>query len=318
MSKTKYHFNPKSLTFEVSKTSMKQIIKRILMFLASAFSFAIVVVLIAFYILDSPKEKILKKENNALKDEIVLLQHKIDQIQGVVNDMQERDDHIYRTIFECTPYPQEKRTINLPYQSYLAFNDKQAQEILNMTHTKLNQLLVSTAAQSHSFEEVLKMVEHKEEMMKCIPAIKPLKNGKLISGFGYRFHPILKVLRPHTGVDIVAPRGTPIYATADGKIIEQNGMSGYGVNVVIDHGYSYKTLYAHLSKKVVKTGQTVKRGQIIGYVGSTGLSQAPHLHYEVIKNGVKVNPVHFFFNDVTPEEYQEILEASKKVNQSLS
>lgn len=156
-------------------------------------------------------------------------------------------------------------------------------------------------------------------MLAAIPAIRPIKNMKRISsGFGYRYHPILKILRPHTGIDIAAPKGTPIYATADGVVSRESPGSGYGITVVLNHGYSYKTLYAHLSKKAVRPGKRVKRGDIIGYVGSTGLSFGPHLHYEVIKGGVRVNPVHYFFNDITPEEYDMILESSKVVNQALS
>ena len=320
MKKTKYHFDQKSLTFEETKISFKQIVKKVVMFLLTAFALAVVSVFTIFYLIDSPKEKILIRENNALKDEMLAMQEKIDMIQNVVNDLQDRDDHIYRTIFESKPYPGDQRSAPENDYRHLAFNDKKSKEILTQTHQKLDRLVVSTAAQSRSFDEVLKMAAQKEEMMLRIPAIKPLKNGNLVSGFGYRFHPILKILRPHTGVDIIAPKGTPVFATADGTVIEDKnfGGGGYGVNVVIDHGYSYKTLYAHLNKKVVRHGQKVKRGEILGYVGSTGLSQAPHLHYEVIKNGVKINPVHYFFNDITPQEYEEILEASKKVNQSLS
>jgi len=179
--------------------------------------------------------------------------------------------------------------------------------------------MVRLAVQSRSQDTVAQLAKQKETMLQSIPAIRPLKNmSSISSGFGMRYHPILKTLRRHTGIDIAAPRGTPVYATADGTVSREDGGSGYGITVIINHGYSYKTLYAHLSKKAVKPGQRVTRGQVIGYVGNTGLSFGSHLHYEVIKSGTPVNPVHFFFNDITPKEYDEILESSKKINQALS
>jgi murein DD-endopeptidase MepM/ murein hydrolase activator NlpD len=156
-------------------------------------------------------------------------------------------------------------------------------------------------------------------MLASIPAIRPIKNMyNVTSGFGMRFHPILKTLRMHAGVDITAPKGTPVYATADGVVTSKQAQAGYGTSLIINHGYSYETLYAHLSKKVVKAGQKVKRGELIGYVGNTGLSVGSHLHYEVWRNGVPVNPVYFFISDITPQEYNTILESSKIMNQALS
>ena len=191
--------------------------------------------------------------------------------------------------------------------------------LLNDVTRKADRLCVELSVQSYSFDTIAGMVGQKSEMLRCIPAIRPLPNiYEVQSGFGYRYHPILKVLRPHTGIDIAAKKGTPVYATADGVVSRQKTGSGYGITVLIDHGYSYQTLYAHLSKKAVKPGEKVVRGQIIGYVGSTGISTGSHLHYEVIKGGKKVNPVHYFFNDITPEEYDAILKSSQKVNQALS
>jgi murein DD-endopeptidase MepM/ murein hydrolase activator NlpD len=163
------------------------------------------------------------------------------------------------------------------------------------------------------------LAENKSDMLAAIPAIRPIKNMyNVTSGFGMRIHPILKIYRKHTGVDITAPRGTPIYATADGVVSREQVSAGYGIHILINHGYSYQTLYGHLSKKVVKPGQKIKRGELIGYVGNTGQSMGPHLHYEVWKNGTPVNPVIYFTSDITPEEYNAILESSKKVNQALS
>ena len=158
-------------------------------------------------------------------------------------------------------------------------------------------------------------------MLACIPAIQPVSNKELrriASGFGYRYHPIYKTLRMHTGMDFSAPRGTPIYATGNGKVKSTKRKSGYGKTCVVDHGFGYKTLYGHMSKIIVKRGQKVKRGEIIGYVGSTGTSTSPHLHYEVRINDKPVNPVHYFFNDLSPEEYEKVIEISSRINQSLS
>jgi murein DD-endopeptidase MepM/ murein hydrolase activator NlpD len=184
---------------------------------------------------------------------------------------------------------------------------------------KTNLLLLKLNEERKSLDTLSQLAENKSDMLSAIPAIRPIKNMyNVTSGFGMRYHPILKIWRPHTGVDITAPRGTPVYATADGVVSRNQVAHGYGTNVVIDHGYSYQTLYAHLSRKVVKPGQKVKRGELIGYVGTTGLSMGPHLHYEVWKNGNPVNPVQFFTSDITLEEYNAILESSKKVNQALS
>ena len=191
--------------------------------------------------------------------------------------------------------------------------------MLNAVKLKADKLCVELAVQSRSFDTISQLVGKKAEMLRRIPAIRPLPNMyEISSGFGRRYHPILKVLRAHTGIDIAAAKGTPVYATADGTVSSQTPGGGYGNVIVINHGYSYQTLYAHLSKKAVRPGQKVTRGEIIGYVGSTGMSSGPHLHYEVIKDGVRVNPVHYFFNDITPEEYDAILKSSRKVNQALS
>jgi murein DD-endopeptidase MepM/ murein hydrolase activator NlpD len=188
-----------------------------------------------------------------------------------------------------------------------------------MIETKTEKLILQLAVEKKSIDTLLKMANTKNEMLLAIPAIRPIKNMyDITSGFGMRYHPILKTLRPHSGIDITAPKGTPVYATADGVISYEEPQGGYGTAIIINHGYSYQTLYAHLSKKAVKGGQKIKRGELIGYVGNSGLSLGSHLHYEVIKNGTPVNPVHFFFYDITPQEYDAILESSKKVNQALS
>lgn len=320
MPRSLYHFNPKTLSFEKVKLSFKQIAKRLMWVFASGIAFALVFVWIAFYFIDSPKVKILERENNELKTEVEYLSSRIDKMSDVLLDIEDRDDNVYRTIFEADPVPTSVRYPLLVDDTRLdSMSRSEAYEMLRAANKKADQLTVRLAAQSKSLDTLERLATRKSEMLTCIPAIRPLKNmHEISSGFGRRYHPVLKTLRVHTGVDITAPKGTPVYATADGTVSSENPGSGYGITVVINHGYSYQSLYAHLSKKVVRPGQKVKRGQLIGYVGSTGMASGSHLHYEVIKNGQKVNPVYYFNTDITPEEYNSILESSKKVNQALS
>ncbi len=319
MAKTFYHFNTNTLSFEKVKLSVKDIIKRVLWLFASALTFAVIFIWIAFYLIDSPKEKMLQQENEQLREQLRAMDKRMDVMSEAMTDIENRDDNIYRVIFETDPMPVEERYPKLYQQSQANLGNKDALALLDEVSDKANQLIVRLSAQSRSFDTIADIAQRKSEMLTAIPAIRPLKNMRAItSGFGARYHPILKTMRVHTGVDMAAPKGTPIYATADGVVSREKGGSGYGIVVIINHGYSYKTVYAHMSKKVVKPGQRVKRGEIIGYVGNTGLSFGSHLHYEVIKNGVRVNPVHYFFDDITPEEYNAILESSKIVNQALS
>ena len=320
MSQNFYYFNTKTLTFEKKEFSWKSVVKRVLWWIATVVAFSAIVIWISFYLIDSPKELMLKRENNQLKRELSNLDKRYDQLLEVTKDIQNRDDKVYRTIFETEPVPMSERYPFLVHeQGYEDISSPEVVSLLNAVKLKADKLCVELAVQSRSFDTISQLVGKKAEMLRRIPAIRPLPNMyEISSGFGRRYHPILKVLRAHTGIDIAAAKGTPVYATADGTVSSQTPGGGYGNVVVINHGYSYQTLYAHLSKKAVRPGQKVTRGEIIGYVGSTGMSSGPHLHYEVIKDGVRVNPVHYFFNDITPEEYDAILKSSRKVNQALS
>jgi len=315
-----YFFNPDTMSFEKAKLTFWGLLKRLLWLFATAIAFATFVLWIAFYLFDSPREKMLQRENNELKAQLQIVNQKLEVMDVVLEDIQDRDDQVYRTIFEAEPIPLEIRNpwFNLKTR-YDSIPMNETMKLLKNIDLRTQALLIKLHKEHKSLENLMLLAENKSDMLAAIPAIRPIKNMyNVTSGFGMRIHPILKIYRKHSGVDITAPRGTPVYATADGVVSRQQTASGYGNTVLLEHGYSYQTLYGHLSKKAVKPGQKVKRGELIGYVGSSGLSLGPHLHYEVWKNGTPVNPVQFFTSDITPEEYNAILESSKKVNQALS
>ncbi|MBA3899860.1 MAG: M23 family metallopeptidase [Bacteroidetes bacterium] len=322
MSKIKYRFDTKSLTYQRAKPTSKEVILKFLSYLATGLVFSTVVIVFAYEFLNSPKEKILERENKQLQHQFELLSKKIELVSDVLDDIQQRDDNIYRTIFEAEPIPVSIRKAGFGgvdrYRELEGYNNT---ELVKETTKKLDKISKQLYIQSKSFDEVFELAKNKAEMLSSIPAIQPVSNEdlkRLASGFGYRTHPIYKIQHLHTGLDFSAPTGTDIYATGNGKVVTvEADARGYGNNVVIDHGYGYQTLYAHMSKFNCKVGQNVKRGDIIGYVGSTGTSTAPHLHYEVIKNGQKINPINFFYNDLTPEEFQKMIEISSQPNQSF-
>ena len=312
----KYKFNPKSLSFEKADKTASQIIRTIVTYTAAALAFAIIVILIWTTFFDSPKEKRLKRQIKEYDMAINQMEKRVDLLSKVVIDLQKKDNSLYRSILEANPST-EPITMDELTSMAMEYNisDKDA---LTRLQLKTNWLTAATQQQLISYEDLWKKAQNKEEIFQHIPAISPVKNPTVVSGFGNRFHPIYKILRRHTGIDFVGKKGTPIYATADGRIINGDGLTGYGITVTIDHGNGYQTLYAHLSKKLVRPGQKVKRGEVIGYMGCSGLSSGTHLHYEVIKDGVKVNPIHYFFADLTAEEYNKILQQASQINQSMS
>jgi len=272
--------------------------------------------------IDSPKEKLLKKENSQLKSQYELLDKRMDQVTSVMNDIQRRDDEIYRIIFEAEPIAKEIREAGFGgVNRYKKLEGSKNSQLIIESAEKLDQITKQLYIQSKSFDEVHDMAVRKEEMLASIPAIQPVSNKdlkRMASGYGMRVHPIYKRRKMHSGMDFSAVKGTEIYATGQGKVVHvEKSRRGYGNHVIIDHGYGYKTLYAHMSKFNVRRGQEVKRGQVIGFVGNTGTSVAPHLHYEVIKNGQKVNPINFYFNDLSPEEYEQMIEFASQPTQSF-
>ena len=314
MASKKYKFNSKSLSFEKIKTTPFQWVKRGLTYLATAVSFAVIVLIIWTTFFESPKEKQLKREVLNYSQTITYIHKRIDLLSNVIQEMEDKDNNLYRAILDAEPI--DRKSLVRDYEDEYAQNQSDA---LKKIQAKTSILTLRTQTQLNSYKELWELAKEKEARRASIPAISPVKNPVVVSGFGKRYHPVYKILRQHTGIDIIGKKGTPIYATADGTVtLEPEGYLGYGITVHINHGHGYQTLYAHLSKKTVKIGQKIKRGDVIGYMGSTGLSVGVHLHYEVIKNGEKVNPVHYFFGDLTPEEYNEILKQASEINQSLS
>jgi hypothetical protein len=320
--KVKYHFNTKTMTFEEIRVTVKQKLVKVFSILTSGMVIAAVVMIIFYSFIDSPKEKILKREIEEYQLQYEVMNKRLDQISAVLEDLQNRDDNIYRMIFEAEPVNDNVRKAGYGGEDrYARYAGMENGALLESTAKKLDVISRQLYVQSKSFDEVIDLVKNKEKMLACIPAIQPTPKNRstIVSGFGYRIHPVYKTLRMHTGIDFAAKTGTPVYATGDGVVIDPKGnQSGYGIVCVINHGYGYQSLYGHLSKMIVSEGQRVKRGQLIGYVGSTGLSTSPHCHYEIIKNGVKIDPVHYFYNDLTPAEYEQVIKEASKVTQSLS
>jgi len=319
--KIKYHFNVHSLSIEKVRITFKDRFKKWLSIAAFGSVFSTVVLLIAYNFFNSPKEKMLMRENEQYKLQYDIMNDKLNTISAVLTDIENRDDNIYRVIFEAEPIAGTVRNAGIGGANrYADLEGLNNSERVIETARKIDKISRQLYIQSKSFDDVFRMAKSKEDMMIHLPAILPMPKdrGQIISGFGLRFHPILKYRRMHTGIDIAAPKGTPIYATGDGVVIDAGRESGYGICCQINHGYGYQTLYGHMSKINVKPGQKVKRGEIIGLVGSTGLSKAPHVHYEVILNGTKVNPVYFFYNDLSPAEYEKVIEKANEENQCLS
>lgn len=322
MSKINYKYNNKSLSYEIIVVPLHKRVGKVLSYLAIGLVFATLTIILAYKYLDSPKEKQLQREISELTLQYELLNNRMGQVTDVLNDIQDRDNNIYRTIFEAEPIPASIRQAGYGgvnrYKELQGFNNS---ELIVETTKRLDRISKQLYIQSKSFDEVVKLVKGKAKLLASIPAIQPISNEDLRhqpSGFGWRTHPIYKTPEFHPGMDFSAPQGTEIFATGDGVVERADASAqGYGNHVVINHGYGYETLYGHMSKIAVKSGQQVKRGQLIGYVGSTGLSTAPHVHYEVHKNEQIVNPINYYYNDLTPEQYQKLTALSLQSSQSF-
>ncbi len=321
MPKAKYYFNTSSLKYEKVVVSIGKKLLRVLGFLATAVVFSVLIVIVAYSYLDSPKEKQLRREVSELTLQYDILEQRFEQATSVLRDLQRRDDNIYRVIFEAEPIPETVREAGYGgINKYRELENYENADLMVDANKKLDKLEKQIYIQSKSFDEIFRLAKSKNIMLASIPGIQPVKStqANIASGYGYRIHPIYKTTMMHTGIDFTAPTGTPIYAAGNGVIrsVEMNGR-GYGNNVIINHGFGYETLYGHMSRINVRNGQKINRGDIVGFVGNTGSSTGPHLHYEVIRNGNKINPINFFYNDLTPAEFEKMLELSSQQNQSF-
>ncbi len=322
MKRDKYYYNPKSLQYEKIDKGFRYYAWRVGGFISAALVFALVITALAFTFFESPKEKILQRELNEMQDHLASMDQSIDLMSSILGELEDRDNNIYRVIFEAEPISNDIRRMGVGgVERYKIFDHLSNKEVLKTTKEKLDLLERKLYVQTKSYDEITRLIKNKEELLSAIPAILPIKDEYNIwfaSGYGYRIDPIYKTKKFHKGVDFSGPIGAEIYATADGVITYAGyKRDGYGRKVKIDHGYNYKTLYAHLSKYVVRRGQKVKRGQLIGYLGNTGKSTAPHLHYEIIKNDRTVNPINYFYSDLTLDEYDELVKIANNTNQSF-
>ena len=322
MSKIKYYYDTKTLSYKPIESTGIEKFKKFIVYLTSSAILAFFTLLVFFQYFDSPKEKRLKGEINHLLSQYEIINNDLEKIELVLDDIQKRDDNIYRTIFEADPIPTSIRKQGFGgVNRYKKLSGYSNSDLIINTTKKIDQLTKQLYLQSKSFDEIIELAKNKSKMLASIPAIQPVANKdlkRMTSGYGYRIHPIYKTRKMHYGMDYSAKVGTEIYATGDGVISKvKRSKRGYGNYVKINHGFGYETLYAHMSKYIVKKGQKVKRGEVIGYVGNTGISTAPHLHYEVRKDNKKINPVNFYFNDLTPDEYEKMLELASQPNQSF-
>lgn len=323
MAKVKYRFNPESLSFDKVRTSFKVWFVKSFTFFTSSIVVSIIYYIVFSHFFDSPKEKSLIRVNKEMKLQYEITQKRIDEMSHVLDNMQQTDDNIYRVIFEAEPIPKSIREAGFGgVNRYEAIEKATNSELVVETAKKLDIISKRMIIQSKSYDEVIEKAMNKEAMLACLPGIQPVSNKNLertSSGWGWRIHPLYKIRQFHPGQDFAAPSGTDVYATGDGIVenTESSEYSGYGNCIVIDHGFGYKTRYAHLQKFNVKKGQKIKRGNLIGFVGSTGFSTGPHLHYEVEKNGEKVNPVNFFYNDLSADQFDQIIKISNNAGQTL-
>jgi murein DD-endopeptidase MepM/ murein hydrolase activator NlpD len=324
MSKVKYYYDSENLAYQRIKPQKRKKFGYVFLFLLSSllFGFLCLTLLINTPYFETPKDKLLTGELESMKLNYRLLDKKMDLMTDVLNAVEDRDNNIYRIYFNTSPIPKEQRKSGFGgtnrYKDLEGFNNS---ELVIKTNKKIDILTKELVIQSKSLDDIVALAKQKEKLLAAIPAIQPVKNEdlkRMASGYGYRSDPFTKIRKMHYGMDFTAKSGTVVYATGDGVILKaDNSLSGYGNHIEINHGFGYVTLYAHLSKYNCRPGQKVKRGDVIGYVGSTGRSEAPHLHYEVIKNGEKINPLNFYYGSISAEEYVAITKLASQENQSL-
>jgi murein DD-endopeptidase MepM/ murein hydrolase activator NlpD len=324
MTKVKYYYDPDTLSYRKIEPKKSKKIRNILLFGVGSLLSGLLglLLLLNVNVLNTPKELSLQRELKNYELQFEILSRKMAQMDEVLANIEERDNNIYRIYFEANPIPEEQRRAGFGginrYKSLEGFNNSDM--IIGATR-RMEIIQKQMVIQSKSLDEITKLAAEKEKLLASIPAIQPVNNEELTrmaSGYGWRSDPFTKARKMHWGMDFTAPRGTPVYASGDGKIKRaDNRASGYGKHIRLEHGYGYMTIYAHLSRYNVKVGEQVKRGDLIGFVGSTGRSEAPHLHYEVWKDGKRINPINFYYGSLSAEEFENMLKYANQENQSL-
>jgi murein DD-endopeptidase MepM/ murein hydrolase activator NlpD len=324
MAKVKYYYDSENLAYRKIITRKRKKFAVLLLFLVASalFGFLAFVILLNTPFFETPKDRLQAREIENLKLHYAILNKKMDHVDNVVDALKDRDNNLYRVYFNTSAISDEERKAIFGgvdrYKELEGFDNSQL--VLNTTK-RVDVISKELAVQSKSLDYILKLAKAKNNLLSAIPAIQPVRNENLkhmASGFGYRTDPFTKARKMHEGMDFTAKTGTPIFATGDGVVARaDNTVSGYGNHIVIRHGFGYETLYGHLSKYKSRAGQRVKRGDIIGYVGSTGRSEGPHLHYEVHKNGKVVNPLNFYYGNISAVEYVAISQLANQENQSL-
>lgn len=322
MKNIKYYFNTNTLRFEKLVTPLRVKLLKIFAFFATVIVTAAILLFIAFQYIDSPKTIMLQQQNEDMQDNYKVMEQQVKLQQQKMDELLNRDNNVYRSIFESSPIPDSARMKAMEQNKEIQLVKSLGEnDLVNSIGAQLNRLMLLTVYQQKSFTDIEAMVKNKEKLLAAIPAIQPVSDKdltRIASGFGTRIDPVYKVPKFHAGLDFTSPIGTPIYATADGVVSDAGyNEGGYGNRVVINHGFGYETLYGHMYKIKARAGQKIKRGEVIGYVGSTGKSTGPHCHYEVHRNGNPVDPVYYFYNDLTPEQYDRLLKLAQTANQSF-
>ena len=324
MAKVKYYYDSENLAYRKIITKKRKKFGFALLFLVASalFGFLAFVVLLNTPYFETPKDRLQAREIENLKLHYAILNKKMDQLDDGLSALEDRDNNVYRVYFNAEPIPDEERKAGFTTANrYKELEGYDNSELVLNTTKRIEGLSKELAIQSKSLDYILKLAKAKNNLLAAIPAIQPVRNENLkrmASGFGYRTDPFTKARKMHEGMDFTAKTGAPIYATGDGYVAQaDNTASGFGNHVVIRHGFGYETLYAHLSKYKCRAGQHVKRGDVIGYVGSTGRSEGPHCHYEVHKNGKVVNPLNFYYGNISAVEYIAISKLANQENQSL-
>ncbi|GAB5564208.1 MAG: M23 family metallopeptidase [Winogradskyella sp.] len=322
MAKVKYYYDAETLSYRKIKRKKGSTITFAALFLLAAALFGFLSFAIVSNYIESPKERLMARELQNMELQYELLNRRMDDAMAALENVEERDNAIYRLYFEANPIPEEQRRAGFGgVNRYKKFEGFDNSKLIAETNKRLDVIEKAIVVQSKSLDEISKLAKDKEIFLQAIPAIQPVNNEdltRMASGFGFRRDPFTKARKFHYGMDFTAPRGTPVYATGDGIVKRaDNSSSGFGRHIRIDHGYGYVSLYAHLYKYNVRVNQRVKRGDVIGFVGSTGRSQAPHLHYEVHKDGKKLNPINFYYGHLSPKEFEILLRKASLENQSL-